>query len=303
MKKKIRKSIFALLIICIAISCKKENVNKQNTSYTIKAIVVESNYIDTQFINTDSFLNLLRNDPYSSVPNTITHSNNNLNCVVQEDLQDPSSFSVFTTDNKIDNYASYVGYGSAGQYGYYNICNNYIYKDNRLDSLNYYYLADFIFQYTERRIKNLKFNYNSNLLVSFSGTDSLYYYQTPDTNNIKYNKLITCDFDYSHSYNNPQNEIHLDINDLVLNNIFYGYGINQNFIIQQLVTFSTKSEFLIEHAHYNYFNSNPQDISIMTLDLDISYLFDNLNRVESFTINTYRNSSSVSAIKYFIIYE
>lgn len=313
MKKAIWKSILVLLVIGISVSCKKESGNKQNISYKIKTVIVD-HYIsgnfdsilssDTISVNIDSFLNVLRNET-SSTSNILTFVNNDLVCRIAHDpgYSEPSDFMVTTTNNKIKQFSYYIGFGSFGQYGSNNLDNNYTYLNNRLDSINSYYFEEYYADHSTTRVKNFKCNYNNDLLISFSGIDSLNHYSSYFQFDTSYTKQTTCSFSYAHSYSNPRNQINLDINDFVLNNVSNGYSINEKFIIQQLATYSTQSESLIEHAHYDYFNANESDISNKTLDIDVAYSFDNINRVESYTIKVFLGADLIDKNRYSIIYE
>ena len=317
MEKILRKSIFALLIICIAISCKKENVNKQNTSYKIKTVIID-NYIsgnfdsilnsDTISVNIDSFLNVLRNET-SSTSNILTFVNNDLVCRIAHDpgISEPSDFIITTLNNHINTYSYYNGYGSFGQYGSTTLQNNYTYQNNKLDSFYSQYFVNYFNDYSQKINKQLRFNYNNNLLVSIGGKDSLSYYNYISAFDTSYSKQNTCNFTYTHSYNNPRNQINLDVNDFVLNNVFFGYGIPQNFIILRLATYNTQSDLLIEHAHFDYFNPYgsyiPTISFINPLDVDVAYVFDDINRVQSFTIKVFLGTDLVDKTRYTIIYE
>ncbi|MFN8294838.1 MAG: hypothetical protein U0T69_01520 [Chitinophagales bacterium] len=306
MRKRRIQSFFILLIISISFGCKEENIIKHDISYKITAIIVEGykypdfdtiESSDTQSINIDRFLDSLRNDPFSSVPNSISLSNNDLKCEVIRDFTGPSSFSIFTNNNRITKFSLYDGIGGYGQYGSYYYNSIMTYNINKLYSLYFKYISYFPFEPGETRFKLFQFNYNNDLLISLTGIDSLY-----ASGYNSYSKPVSCSITYANSYKNPKDEIGFDINDIVLNSIFHGHETPVNFIIQHLTTFSTQSKYLIEHAHYNYFNSNKYDISDKTLDVDISYTFDNLERVQSFTIKIYFDMSLVDKERFTIIY-
>jgi hypothetical protein len=323
-----RKAFFLIITVATILSCKKENNRIGNETYQLDSVRVETlDANDSSIFNItfkigasvlDSFL---ANNPY---PGTMSigfyKKDDSLNFIDRPEFIELKKF--ISINKKPISNLNFMPNGAYAQYGYYKQLDSYNYNtDGKLQNL--YSLTDYHqeanFNDSDYVINiNTTLNYSNNILTSLNESSTFYNYHLFDDG---YDSIVNANqqvgvLGYANHYLSQKEMIGLDVNDLILLELFliknYDYFNANNdvlglstrfFVLESALSFNTTTDQLIESINYSITKSFNRILYQSTVNLAIDYTFDtnHNNRISSMKI--FNADSHFDAIKYTFYYK
>ena len=319
--------LFISTVILLS-SCKKENNRIGNITYQLDSVRLEtldandSSIFNITFnIGTSVLDSFLANNPY---PGTMSigfyKKDDSLNFIDKPEFIEVKKF-ISIKKKPISN-LNFMPNGTFAQYGYFKQLDSYNYsttgKLQNVYSHTDYHQEDNFSDSDYVINTNTILNYSNNILTSLNENSIFYNYHLYDTN---YDSIVNANqqvgiISYTNHYLNQKQMIGIDLNDLILLELFliknYDYFSANNsvlslstrfFVLQSALSFNTATDQLIESINYNLTKAFNRILYQTSVNISVDYIFDaNFNnRISSMKI--FDSDNRFDAIKYTFYYK